>query len=132
MAEEKRAVENAASEAEKELKEELSVLDSQHQTDVREAKSGYERAKQRADSASSQVGQVVAQKESTLLLKETERYTAELSQKLKTARTEAEAEIEAKLAETKAGQDAKADEQVKADGAKLEAERENCCKKRRK
>lgn len=124
MAEEKRAVENAASEAEKELKDELSVLESQHQADLREVKSGYERAKQRADSASSQVGQVAAQKESTLLLKETERYTAELSQKLKNARTEAEAEIEAKLAEAQAEQDAKADEQIKAARAKLDAERE--------
>lgn len=124
MAEERRAIENTASQAEKELKQELDALESQHQVDLREAKSGYERAKQRADSAASKIGQVAAQTESTLLLKETERYTTVLSEKLKTARTEAEAEIEAKLADAKAVQDAKADEQAKAERAKLEAERE--------
>jgi centrosomal protein CEP164 len=124
MAEEKQAVENAARDAENELRQELSTVESQHQTDLQQAKVGYEHAKQRADSAGAKVGQVAAQKESTLLLKETERYTAELSEKLKTARAEAEAEIEAKLAEAKVAQDTKADEQVKAERVKLDAERE--------
>ena len=124
MEEEKSAIENAVAQAEAELQQELNAVQGEHDKAVEEAKSGYERAKQRAEDASAQVGQLAQQKESTLLLQETERYSTELRQKLQAATAEAEAEMEAKLEEAKAEHDKVADEKVKEERTKLDATRE--------
>ena len=122
--EEKTTVDAAVAEADADLKKQLDVLQSEHTAVVEQAKTAYERQRNKIMIAAEDYGQLAQQQESTLLLKETERYTSELQKAMREARSVAEAEIEEKLCSAKAQQDEEADSKIKSERKRLDAARE--------